>query len=128
MRILVVDDDIGTLNALRAHLASSGHQALIARGGSEALSLIEASVRGAEPIDLMVTDFRMRGMNGLELIRAARRSAPCLPAILMTAYGHDSLRRRAVEEGANGCLDKPFSPEKLMFEIRSLVQCPGTGC
>ena len=124
MRILVVDDDIGTVNALRAHLASSGHQVVTAKDGYQALRVIEASTQGAEPIDLMVTDFKMPGMTGLELIRAVRKVAQALPAILMTAYGDDSLHRQATGEGRCGYLDKPFSPERLLSEIRGLEGSP----
>ena len=124
MRILVVDDDIGTVNALRAHLASSGYQVVTAKDAYQALSVIEASTQGAEPIDLMVTDFKMPGMTGLELIQSARKADPSLPAILMTAYGDDSLRRRATGEGCCRYLDKPFSPERLLSEIKGLEGSP----
>ena len=124
MIILVVDDDMGTVNALRAHLASTGHQVLTARDGRQALNVVESSIQAAEPVDLMVTDFKMPGMTGLELIRAVRKADQVLPAILMTAYGDDSLRRRATEEGCCGYLDKPFSPETLLSEIERLEQGP----
>jgi len=120
MRILVVDDDTGTLNALKAYLASAGHEAVVAKDGYQALSAIRASTDRAESIDLLVTDLKMPGIDGLELIRAAKNERPGLPIILMTAYGDESVRREVDGLGSCGYLDKPFSPEKLLKEIEAL--------
>jgi DNA-binding response OmpR family regulator len=120
MRILVVDDDTGTLNALKAYLASAGHEAVVAKDGYQALSVIRTSTDRAESIDLLVTDLKMPGMDGLELIRAAKNERPGLPIILMTAYGDESVRRELNGLGSCGYLDKPFSPEKLLKEIEAL--------
>lgn len=120
MRILVVDDDTGTLNALKAYLASAGHEAVVAKDGYQALSAIRTSTDRAESIDLLVTDLKMPGMDGLELIRAARNERPGLPIILMTAYGDDSVRREITGLGSCRYLDKPFSPETLLTEIEAL--------
>ena len=121
MRILVVDDDTGTLNALKAYLASAGHEAVVARDGPQALGAIRASTHGAESIDFLVTDLKMPGMDGLELIRAAKNERPGLPIILMTAYGDESVRREVGGLGSRGYLDKPFSPERLLTEIKALA-------
>ena len=120
MRILVVDDDAGTLNALKAHLASAGHEAVLAKDGYEALDMIEASIQETQPIDVMVTDLKMPRMDGLELIRAVKNERPDLPIILMTAHGDKSVRREVDGLGSCGYLDKPFSPEKLLKEIEVL--------
>ncbi|MBN1102703.1 MAG: response regulator, partial [Deltaproteobacteria bacterium] len=69
MRILIVDDDPGILNALRVGLTSVGHLNSTAGNGQEALDLLQSSNKIGEPIDLLVTDFRMPKMDGLELIR-----------------------------------------------------------
>jgi DNA-binding NtrC family response regulator len=120
MRILVVDDDTGTLNALKASLASAGHEAVVAEDANQALSAIRGSTDRAESIALLVTDLKMPGMDGLELIRAAQKERPGLPSILMTAHGDRSVRREVAGLGSCRYLGKPFSPERLMTEIEAL--------
>jgi len=125
MKILVVDDDGGTLNALRAYLVSAGHQVVTAKDGRQALSVLEASTRGDESVDVMVTDLRMPGMTGLELIREARRKRAGLPAILTTAYGDDSIRWQAMALSACRYLEKPFHPEDLLVEVVDATRWKG---
>ena len=125
MKILVVDDDRGTLNALTAYLTSAGYQVVAAKDGYQALGALEASTQGAEAIDVMVTDLRMPGMTGLELIRRARGKKPELPSILMTAYGDDSIRWQAMALRAGRYLEKPFHPEDLLTRIEDAARWRG---
>ena len=117
MKILIVDDDNGTLNAVKVGLLSKGHEALIAGSGEEALKIIKARKSGAEPLDLLLTDLRMPKMDGLRLIRAARKIMPDIKAILMTAYGDDNVKKKTRALGQCGYLDKPFRPETLIKMI-----------
>ncbi len=121
MKILVVDDDSGTLNALKACLVSAGHQAILAADAYKALDRIESAIRGNDSIDLMVTDLKMPGMNGLELIKTVRWKGSCFPVILMTAYGNEIVQQELTELGSCGYLDKPFSPESLLTTIEDLT-------
>ena len=117
MKILVVDDDPGTLNAVKVGLLSKGHEVLIAGSGEEALKIIKAKQANAEPLDLLLTDLRMPKMNGLKLIREARKIMPDIKAILMTAYGDDNVKRKTRALGLCGYMDKPFRPEALIEMI-----------
>lgn len=126
MKILIVDDDLGTLNALKACLTSFGYQVVAAANGPEALKIIESSIGessigGVEPVEIMVTDLKMPGMNGLELIRSAKRMRSGLAAILMTAYGDDHIREKVTNLGRCGYIDKPFGPETLLKMIQEAV-------
>ena len=114
MKILVVDDDPGTLNAVKVGLLSKGYDALIAGSGEEALKIIKAKQANAEPLDLLLTDIRMPKMNGLKLIREARKIMPGIKAIIMTAYGDENIQEKAMELGQCGYMDKPFRPEMLI--------------
>jgi CheY-like chemotaxis protein len=127
MRILIVDDDPGILNALRASLSGAGHVTEVARDGRQALRLIESSLQAAEPYDLMVTDLRMLGLDGLELIRNSRRLRPGLPTILMTAYGGNPIRRQVESLECCGYLEKPFTPEDLQCAIGDIGLSKWTG-
>lgn len=120
MRILIVDDDPGILNALRVDLESVGHTAVAAGDGRQAMKLIESSLKNSEPFDLMITDLRMQGMSGMELIRSSRRVQGKLPTVLMTAYGDEDLRKKVMALGGCSYLEKPFTPEKLHRVIEEM--------
>lgn len=121
MKILIVDDESGTRNALKTGLTSFGYQVLAAAGAPEALNIIESSISGVEPVEIMVTDLRMPGMNGLELIRSAKQMSPGLAAILMTAYGDDHVREEVQNLGRCRYIDKPFVPGTLLNIIEEIV-------
>jgi CheY-like chemotaxis protein len=137
LKILIVDDDPGTLNAVKVGLMSKGHDALIAGSGEEALKIIKARQVNTEPLDLLLTDLRMPKMDGLRLIRAARKIMPDIKAILMTAYGDDNVKKKTRALRQCGYVDKPFRPEALIKMILTLemsgdikrgkkhTRCPG---
>jgi len=120
VKILVVDDDPGTRNALKAGLTSFGYQVLAAADAPEALKIIESSINSVEPVEIMVTDLKMPGMNGLELIRSAKKMRSGLAAILMTAYGDDHIREKVTNLGRCKYIDKPFGPERLQKMIKKV--------
>ena len=114
MRVLVVDDDPGTLNAIKVGLISFGHHVLTAQNGEKALKIIESAHHNLKPLHLLLTDLKMPGMNGLELIINAKNIDPHLHAIIMTAYGDENNVREKVDAlGDCGYVDKPFRPEML---------------
>ena len=123
MIILVVDDDPAILNALDANLTSFGYHVVTAKGGFEALKIIKSSRSENELVRFLVTDLKMPGMNGIELIRSARKLIPNLKAILITAYGDNNVRKAIKDLGGCGYLEKPFEPEKLHKLIMELKAC-----
>lgn len=119
MKILVVDDDQGTINALSAGLSSFGHQVVVAENGPQALEALKG-----EPLDLIVSDLKMPGMSGLDLIRSAKELRPGFPCILMTAFGNSEVRQAAQSLGLCGYIEKPFTPESLLSVIEALGNGP----
>lgn len=119
MKILIVDDDPGIINAIRVGLISLGHKLVAAEDGCHALRIIEMSAEHDEPVEIMVADLKMPGMNGLELIQAVKQMRPKIATILITAYGSDKIEN---EISSIGCryLEKPFTPEKLLKTICDL--------
>jgi CheY-like chemotaxis protein len=103
--VLLVDDDPLVLASTAAMLEDLGHQVLEAASGSAALDLLHAGV----PVDLLLTDHAMPGMTGLQLIEAARRARPGLPALLATGYAELQGERPA----GLARLPKPFEQEAL---------------
>jgi len=114
MKILLVDDDPGTLNALKIALHSYGFHALAARSGPAALATVRESVADNDPVRLLITDFRMPRMDGLQLIREAKALLPGLSTVLITGYGNEGLREDAESAGVSDYLEKPFTPDALI--------------
>jgi DNA-binding NtrC family response regulator len=107
-RLLVVDDDIQMLSALEAALRRKGHTVETASNGIDAASKLESS-----SADAVITDLRMPGMDGFELLCHVRRIKPSLPVIVLSAYGTVPTAVDAMKAGASDFLLKPFSHTAL---------------
>jgi DNA-binding NtrC family response regulator len=112
-RVLVVDDDPVLRKVLQGMLAQDGIPSLSAGSAPEALAAIDR-----HEIAVMVTDLKMPGMDGLELLERALAIDPSLQAILVTAHGTAEVAARAWELGACGYVRKPFERDEIAFEIR----------
>ncbi|MCR4439248.1 MAG: response regulator [bacterium] len=108
-RVLIVDDDYEFRVSLGKALAKQGYQVELAADGVEALRAVE---RGN--FDLVITDHRLPGVLGIDLLPEIRRRSPHSAVILVTAYGDDSVRQRAREAGAFAFLDKPIKREEIL--------------
>jgi len=113
VRILLVDDETGILDSLRILFRGEGYEVLTALGGAEALEIISS-----ERPDLVVTDIRMPGTSGLEVLAQTREVDPEIPVILMTAQASLQSAVRAVNEGAYYYLQKPFANDDLLAICR----------
>jgi DNA-binding NtrC family response regulator len=119
-RILIVDDDNAMRRALAEVLGRGGFQIVQSPNGQEALHQL-----AAEPCDLVVSDLRMPGFGGLDLLREVRRRHPDVPVILITAYGTIEDAVTAMRDGAYDFLTKPFSPQDLFQLVRRALGAPG---
>ncbi len=115
--ILIVDDEIVQIETLRRGLRTRGCRVLDALNGTEALARLE----GSDEIDLIVTDYAMPGMNGMELLAKIREQGRTTPVIMMTAYGDKDLVVEAMRHRCDGFLDKPFTLEELLEVIDGRV-------
>lgn len=109
---MVVDDDPHILEVLDARLSAAGHDTIRATGASHALEILRH-----RRVDLLITDVRMPGMGGMELLEAVRSVCPELPVILLTAYGTIPDAVRAIKAGAVEYLTKPFDGRQLLRTI-----------
>ncbi len=117
LKILVVDDDPRMTQTLTDILALSGHEALQAWSGPEALEKARA-----QNFDCILTDIKMPNMNGVELHRLLRESQIGLPVVLMTAYATDDLIAQGLQEGAAGVFDKPLNINRLLNFFSSMAK------
>ncbi|HEX8950187.1 MAG TPA: sigma-54 dependent transcriptional regulator, partial [Polyangia bacterium] len=112
-RVLVVDDEREMADTVAEYLSGRGYRAEIAVGGRAALQALKR-----KEFDAVISDLRMDGIDGLDVLEAARAADPTRPVIIMTAYGTIDGAIEAVRRGAAQYLTKPFKMEEaaLMLE------------
>ena len=111
--ILVVEDEAKMRRLLELQLAEEGFQARTAGDAETGLQLL-----GKESFDVVVTDFKLPGMSGLEFLHAVKRVNADLPVVIMTAYGTVESAVDAMKAGASDYVLKPFSLAELVLVIR----------
>jgi DNA-binding NarL/FixJ family response regulator len=119
VRVALVDDQALVLKGLSALLAEFADLE-IALESSDAQLLLESLDR--RPVDVIVSDIRMPGLDGVGLIHALRERGDATPVILLTTFDDSTLLLRAVEAGAQGFLLKDASPEDLHAAIRRVAE------
>jgi DNA-binding NtrC family response regulator len=107
-RILVVDDEAILRDATAEALGRAGHAVEVFESGRAALDRL-----AAEGFDLVITDLKMAGLDGLQVLEEAKRLAPDVPVVLVTAHGTVETAVRAMKRGAYDFLIKPFRLEEL---------------
>jgi two-component system response regulator HydG len=115
--LLVADDDPGLREGLDRALAREGYRVILASDGRAALERVQAG-----GIDLIVTDLKMPGLTGLELLRAAKAISPDVDVILLTAFGTVEEAVKAMKDGAYDFLTKPFRREQLVKLIEKALE------
>ena len=115
--ILVVDDEPNYLIVLSELLKEEGFEVLTAQRGEEGLNIVEET-----DLDLVLTDMRMPGMDGLELLTATKKYNKDLPVIMITAFGEVEKAVVAMKAGAYNYLAKPFNNEELLVNIRKAIE------
>jgi DNA-binding NtrC family response regulator len=114
--ILIVDDDQTMRLALSESLESCGYQIMAVENGTEALSLFRK-----RKFDLVITDMRMPGMTGIEVLQGVKYMTPNVPVILITAYGTVNTAVEAMKEGAAEFIMKPFSLDDLEAVVKRVL-------
>jgi two-component system, NtrC family, response regulator HydG len=121
--LLIADDDPGLRESLERTLTREGYRVVLASDGRAALERVQAG-----GVDLIVTDLKMPGLTGLELLRAAKAIMPDVDVILLTAFGTVEEAVKAMKDGAYDFLTKPFRREQLIklidkaLERRELIE------
>lgn len=123
-KILAIDDDILVRESLKSLLAREGFEITMVSSGTEALDLLSK-----EAFDLILTDMRMPGMNGIETLKAIREARAKfgkdpLPEIILTAYDEPGVREEAKKLGVKDFLMKPFDLNEFVGVLRKQLSSP----
>jgi DNA-binding response OmpR family regulator len=115
-KVLVVDDDVKTVELVKLYLNRDGYRVLTASDGNDALQI----ARESHP-DLIVLDLMLPGMSGLEVCRTLRTESD-VPIIMLTALTTDDDRLTGLDLGADDYVTKPFSPRELAARVRAVLR------
>ncbi len=115
-RVLVIEDDLEMRSLLEDFMQEEGFEVRSANNGSEALRIMARN-----EFELVITDVRMPGLSGLDILPGIKKLQPHSTIIVITAFGSEEVYRRAMDRGADGYLEKPISLEKLRIMIKKLL-------
>ncbi|WP_438024134.1 response regulator [Sorangium sp. So ce233] len=123
VRVLLAEDDRELRLLLATALRRDGYEVLEARDGNHLLEIMGESLvsSGGAPLDIVVSDIRMPGKSGLELLAGLRRDDWSTPVVLITAFGDPETHAEAYGLGADAVLDKPLDVDDLRVVVQALV-------
>jgi DNA-binding NtrC family response regulator len=115
-KVLLTEDDRATRESTRLLLEDQGYDVLTAEDGGQALQ------RLTDGVAVIITDLKMRGIDGMQLLHAAREQAPQTPVIIITGHGSEEAAVAALKSGAFHYLKKPIHPEELLHLVRQALE------
>jgi len=115
-KIMIVDDEEGLCRMMATILMDEGHAVRTFNDPQEAVNLFRPNIW-----DLVISDIKMPGMNGLELLQRIKACEPDIPVIIITAFATVEMSIQALRNGAYDMLTKPFEPEELLFRVRNAL-------
>ncbi|HXL98858.1 MAG TPA: response regulator transcription factor [Rhizomicrobium sp.] len=117
LRVLIVDDEPAIRRFLRTSLASQSHHISEVGDGAAALEFIRRN-----PVDLLVLDLGLPGIDGFEVIRSLRESGSAVPIVVLSSRTDESGKVRALDLGADDYVTKPFGVEELLARVRAALR------
>ena len=123
VRIVVAEDDPALRSLLASELRRDGYEVVEVSDGRQLVEMLRAWLveRRTEPIDLVVSDNRMPGWDGLTVLRSLRQMDWTIPVVLVTAFGDEEFHREAKQLGAAAVFDKPFDVDDLRTLIANTL-------
>ncbi len=115
-KILVIDNEEGLCRMMSAVLMDEGHAVRTFTNPVEALELFRPGTW-----DLVITDIKMPGIDGLEVLQQIKSSEPEIPVIMITAFATVDMSIQALRKGAYDMLTKPFEPDELLYRVRNAL-------
>ena len=115
-RILIIEDDAEMRSLLKDVIEEEGYEAELVEKGTYAFRKVMT-----KSFAVIITDVRMRGVSGLDILPGLRKLQPETPIIVITAFGSEEVRRRALERGASAYMEKPIRLDELRTLIHKMV-------
>lgn len=115
-RILLIDNEEGLCRMMEAVLLDSGYKV---KAYTRSFQAVEEFIAGEW--DLVITDIKMPGMDGLEVLQRIKAKQPQIPVIMITAYATVEMSIQALRKGAYDMLTKPFEPEELLYRVKNAL-------
>ncbi|MDP6180375.1 MAG: response regulator [Desulfatiglandales bacterium] len=115
--ILVVDDEKSMREFLEIMLAKEGYQIFLAASGEEAFQILER-----KKLDLIVTDIRMKDIDGIEVLKKAKGRSPKTMVVMVSAFASAETAVEAMKEGAYDYMQKPFKVEELKKIVKDAIR------
>ena len=115
--ILLIDDKDSIIASIAGVLSFDGHSVMDAKNGKEGLKKFMEM-----PVDLVIVDYQMPEMNGIEFIKAAKLIKPDVPIVVLTAFGDGDLKASFIKEGAFGYVEKPFDVEDFREVVKNALE------
>ncbi len=115
--ILIVDDNVITCEVIRRNLEIAGYQVFAAISAESAIEILSR-----QKIDLLITDYKMPKLTGLDLIRYVRDHLKAIGIIMLTGYGSINTAVSAIKEGADEYITKPFTDKELLDAVKKNIQ------
>jgi DNA-binding NtrC family response regulator len=121
--ILFVDDDQNFLCSAEEALQNLGYRVIVKTDGQEALSVFREGIK----VDVVITDYQMPGMNGLEFMSALRKKGLSMPMVMLSAYSDVETYFKALSLGAYEVTSKPISARELSAIVQAALSRPTSG-
>ena len=115
--LLVIDDEEETAKRLKAFLEKEGYESFSALNGKEGLNIIEDN-----KIDVVITDIKMDDMDGIEVLRRAKRMYKDIEGIMITGYSDQELAIKSLRAGAIDYITKPVNLDELLFSVKRAIE------
>jgi DNA-binding NtrC family response regulator len=116
-KILIVDDQVSFCQHIQVILQREGHQVVVTNNAEQALDALTS-----RPFDILLTDMKMPGTDGLELFKMAEKIDPDIAGIIMTAFGSIESAVTSIKQGMSDYLQKPFDPELLLMTVDKVLR------
>ena len=117
IRVLLVDDEEGFVQVLAKRLTKRKFEVVTAYSGAEAIKMLRK-----HDVDIAVVDFKMEGLDGIEVLKVFKMMAPEMPVIILTGHGCIAAMADGQRYGAADYLSKPYNFEDLVEKIHSIIE------
>ncbi|MBI5199078.1 MAG: sigma-54-dependent Fis family transcriptional regulator [Nitrospirae bacterium] len=115
--VLIIEDMGSMASMLEQTITAEGYRTILTKDGTDGIRIINE-----EKVDLVITDLKLPGKDGLEILRSAKEKNPLIPVILITAFGSIETAVSAMKEGAYEFLTKPFDTDHLLVLIKRALE------